>query len=77
MTGDKRWFQTFSYKKVRGTVTFGDGKKAKVLGEGTFTAPRLPTLHNVLLVENLTANLMSISHYVMILVRLYLMKLNA
>ncbi|CAL9021631.1 unnamed protein product [Prunus brigantina] len=61
MTGDKRWFQTFSDKKVRGTVTFGDGKKAKLSGEGTVTAPGLPALHNVLLVENLTANLMSIS----------------
>ncbi|CAL9007919.1 unnamed protein product [Prunus brigantina] len=60
-SGDKRWFQTFSDKKVRGTVTFGDGKKAKVSGEGTVTAPGLPALHNVLLVENLTANLMSIS----------------
>ncbi|XP_028957459.2 uncharacterized protein [Malus domestica] len=61
MTGDKRWFQSFSDKKVRGTVTFGDGKKAKVLGEGTVKAPGLPALHNVLLVESLTANLMSIS----------------
>ncbi|MCI19830.1 gag-pol polyprotein, partial [Trifolium medium] len=42
-------------------VTFGDGAKGKIKGIGKLTGPDLPSLDNVLLVEGLTANLISIS----------------
>ncbi|CAA0832638.1 Unknown protein, partial [Striga hermonthica] len=43
------------------SVTFGDGAKNKVLGIGCLNVPGLPKLKNVLLVQNLKANLLSIS----------------
>ncbi|CAA0813882.1 Unknown protein, partial [Striga hermonthica] len=43
------------------SVTFGDGAKNKVLGVGCLDVPGLPKLKNVLLVQNLKANLLSIS----------------
>ncbi|PNX99239.1 gag-pol polyprotein, partial [Trifolium pratense] len=42
-------------------VTFGDGAKGKIKGIGKLSGPDLPSLDNVLLVEGLTANLISIS----------------
>lgn len=60
MTGDKSWFSSFTATNS-GTVTFGDGKKAKILGRGTVSAPGMPNLENVMLVEDLKANLISIS----------------
>ena len=42
-------------------VFFGDGKKRRVLGKGTFHANALPKLKNVLHVEGLKINLLSIS----------------
>jgi hypothetical protein len=42
-------------------VTFGDGAKGQIKGIGSLIANGLPKLENVLLVEGLTANLISIS----------------
>ena len=42
-------------------VTFGDDVHGKVLGRGLLDVPRLPKLKDVLLVEGLKANLISIS----------------
>ena len=42
-------------------MTFEDGKTSKIIGHGTITSPGLPILNNVLLVEGLKANLLSIS----------------
>ncbi|KAL5581560.1 hypothetical protein UlMin_014002 [Ulmus minor] len=61
MTCDKIFFKTFA-SKDGGSVTFGDGKKCKVLGKYKVELPRLPSLDDVLLVDGLKANLISISH---------------
>ncbi|KAM2204349.1 hypothetical protein ACFX1S_023996 [Malus domestica] len=61
MIGNRKWFDTLIEEKVSGSVTFGDGKKATIIGKGTVKTIGLPELHNVLLVDKLTANLMSIS----------------
>ncbi|XP_010544441.1 PREDICTED: uncharacterized protein LOC104817061 [Tarenaya hassleriana] len=42
-------------------VTFGDGRKGKIIGKGTLDSSALPTLTNVNVVEGLKANLISIS----------------
>ena len=42
-------------------VTYGDGVKGRVLGKGTLNVDGMPKLTNVLLVEGLKANLISIS----------------
>ncbi|KAM7466661.1 hypothetical protein LguiB_014223 [Lonicera macranthoides] len=62
MSGDKNIFT--SLKEFQGgNVTFGDGKNSKIVGKGTVQAPGLPILENVLLVEGLKANLLSISQF--------------
>ncbi|XP_040370263.1 uncharacterized protein LOC112183342 isoform X4 [Rosa chinensis] len=61
MTGEKSWFVSFSSEFTTGSVTFGDGKKAKVMGKGTVNTPGIPNLQNVLFVEGLHANLISVS----------------
>lgn len=42
-------------------VTLGDGARRKIKGIGKLVCPCLPSLNNVLLVEGLTENLISIS----------------
>jgi hypothetical protein len=42
-------------------VTFGDGARGKIIGIGKLIRPRSPILDDGLLVEGLTANLISIS----------------
>jgi len=42
-------------------VTFGNGKKGKIIGTGNLISNDLPYLNNVLLVKGLTTNLISIS----------------
>ena len=44
-----------------GYVSFGDGRKGRVLGKRTLLANGLPKLKSVLHVEGLKANLLSIS----------------
>ncbi|XP_062028686.1 uncharacterized protein LOC133744627 [Rosa rugosa] len=44
------------------SVTFGDGRKASILARGTVNTPGIPNLKNVLYVEGLTTNLISVSH---------------
>ncbi|XP_061993997.1 uncharacterized protein LOC133711945 [Rosa rugosa] len=62
MTGDKTWFTSFEDENTTGSVTFGDGRKANILARGTVNTPGIPNLKNVLFVEGLTANLISVSH---------------
>ncbi|XP_061993684.1 uncharacterized protein LOC133711595 [Rosa rugosa] len=62
MTGDKAWFTSFEDESITGSVTFGDGRKAKILARGTVNTPGIPNLKNVLYVEGLTSNLISVSH---------------
>ena len=60
MTGDRSLFKVFESKKG-GNVTFGDGSKSQIKGKGIISLPRLPDIANVLYVEGLRVNLLSIS----------------
>ncbi|XP_040374637.1 uncharacterized protein LOC121052819 [Rosa chinensis] len=62
MTGDKTWFTSFKDENKTGSVMFGDGRKANILARGTINTPGIPNLKNVLFVEGVTANLISVSH---------------
>ncbi|KAI3461556.1 hypothetical protein Pfo_018219 [Paulownia fortunei] len=60
MTGDKEKLK--GYQSVNeGHVIFEDGEKGRVLGKGVLNVEGLPKLKNVLYVESLKANLISIS----------------
>jgi len=59
MTGDRSLFMFFESKKG-GNVTFGDGIKSQIKGKGTISLPGLPDITNVLYVEGLRVNLLSI-----------------
>ena len=59
MTGEKKYL--IDYQSVSdGHVFFGDGEKGRVLGKRTLLADGLLKLNNVLHVEGLKANLISI-----------------
>ena len=58
--GDRSLFKVFESKKG-GNVTFGDGSKSQIKGKGIISQPRLPDIANVLYVEGLRVNLLSIS----------------
>ena len=60
MTGDRSLFKVFESKQG-GNVTFGDGSKSQIKGKGIISLPRLPDIANVLYVEGLRVNLLSIS----------------
>ena len=60
MTGDRSLFKVFESKKG-GNVTFGDGSKSQIKGKGIISLPGLPDIANVLYVEGLRVNLLSIS----------------
>ena len=60
MTGDRSLFMVFKSKKG-GNVTFGDGSKSQIKGKGIIYLPRLPDIANVLYVEGLRVNLLSVS----------------
>ena len=47
--------------KKGGNVIFGDGSKSQIKGKGIISLPRLPDIANVLYVEGLRVNLLSIS----------------
>ena len=60
MTGDRSLFKVFESKKG-GNVTFGDGSKSQIKGKGIISLPGPPDIANVLYVEGLKVNLLSIS----------------
>ncbi|KAL5578770.1 hypothetical protein UlMin_011212 [Ulmus minor] len=61
MTGDIKQFSNLE-KKIGGNVTFGDNGKGSIIGKGTFGNSSFPSLiEDVLLVENLNYNLLSVS----------------
>ena len=60
MSRDHSLFKVFETKKG-GNVTFGDGSKSQIKGKGTISLPGLPNIVNVLYVEGLRVNLLSIS----------------
>ena len=59
-TGDHSLFKVFESKKC-GNVTFGDGSKSQIKGKGTISLLGLLDIANVLYVEDLRVNLLSIS----------------
>ncbi|XP_073019283.1 uncharacterized protein [Primulina eburnea] len=60
MTGCKD--HLIDYVELRsGHVTYGGGAKGRIAGKGTLNVDGLPNLHNVLYVEGLNSDLMSIS----------------
>ena len=62
MIGDKAMFSTIS-PKDRGYVTFGDNAKGKIVVEGKVGKSPNPTIDDVLLVNDLKHNLLSISQF--------------
>ncbi|XP_022883408.1 uncharacterized protein LOC111400215 [Olea europaea var. sylvestris] len=60
MCGNKALFSTFNDCNG-GVVTFGNGATAPIQGKGSITIAGLPTISNVLYVEGLKSNLLSIS----------------
>ena len=60
MTRDCTLFKVFKSKKG-GNVTFGDGSKSQIKEKGIISLPGLPDIANVLHVEGLKVNLLSIS----------------
>ncbi|XP_073019406.1 uncharacterized protein [Primulina eburnea] len=60
MSGSKEHLIDYVEQKC-GRVTYGGGAKGKIVGNGTLNIEGLPRLHNVLHVERLNSNLISIS----------------
>ena len=66
MTGNKNTFQKLQAKV--GTITFGNDNSSKVLGKGTVTlGSKNATTKDVLLIENMRHNLLSVSQICMLL----------
>ena len=59
-TRDQYLFKVFEFKKG-GNVTFGNGSKSQIKGMGIISLPGLPDIANVLYVECLRVNMLSIS----------------
>ena len=59
MTGDKSKFLRISFKK-EGHVTYGDNNKGRILGRGSIGDENILVIHDVLSVEGLKHNLLSI-----------------
>ena len=60
MTGNKAMFATLQ-PKDGGYVTFSDNSKAKIIGIGSIGKNPFPIIENVLFVEGLKHNLLSIN----------------
>src|SRR3954469_2289113 len=60
MTGRRSMFQDLVLKPA-GEVKFGGDQKGKIIGSGTISTGNSPSISNVLLVEGLAHNLLSIS----------------
>lgn len=60
MTGDKDNLKEF-HKSIEGHVTFGDGQQAQVRGKAILIVAGLPNLKEVIYVEGLRANLISVT----------------
>ncbi|XP_075473355.1 uncharacterized protein LOC142504363 [Primulina tabacum] len=60
MTGSKNYLTEY-VELSNGHVTYGGGAKGRIAGKGTLNVDELPSLHNVLYVEGLNSNLISIS----------------
>jgi len=61
MTWDINNFVTLSRYHEGGTVTFGDDSKGKIIGIGNIKIDSSPLIENVVLVDGLKHNLLSIN----------------
>ena len=61
MTWDINNFTTLSRYHKGGTVTFGDDSKGKIIGTGNIKIGSSSLIENVVLVDGLKHNLLSIS----------------
>ena len=61
MTGDPRLFSNLKKASKESFVTFGDNKKGRILGKGSIGNVSSFLISNVLLVDGLSFNLLSIS----------------
>jgi hypothetical protein len=61
MTENKKWFFSLTLLSHKEYVTFGDGKKGKVLGTDVIKVNDYFTLNDVALVDRLRYNLLSVS----------------
>ena len=63
MTGDPRIFNSINENKSNGidSITFGDNDKGKVKGLDKITISNVLSISNVLLVESLNFNLLSVA----------------
>ncbi|CAM8934576.1 unnamed protein product [Rhodiola kirilowii] len=61
MTSNPQYLINVKPIRKRQFVTFGDGGKGQVIGCGTLKVPDLPELEDILLVDGLKVNLISIS----------------
>ena len=75
MTGDHNLLSTLK-SKDEGTVTFGDNAKGKIIGIGNVGNLKNPFIENVLLVDGLKHNLISISQLCDIGYKVLLIKRN-
>jgi hypothetical protein len=57
ITGDKSLFKKLNEGRGGGNITYGDGSKSKVIGQGIVKILGAPTPQEVLYVEGLKANL--------------------
>jgi hypothetical protein len=64
MTGNKKWFSSFTLLSHKEYVTFGDDKKGKVLGTSIIKVNDYFTLNDVALVDKLRYNVLSVSQLV-------------
>ena len=59
MTGDKSKFLSISFKQ-EGHITYGDNNKGRIVGRGSIGDKDILVIHDVLYVEGLKHNLLSI-----------------
>jgi hypothetical protein len=64
MTENKKWFSNLTPLSRKEYVTFGDGKKGKVLGTDVIKVNDLFTLNDVALMDKLRYNPLSVSQLV-------------
>jgi hypothetical protein len=77
MTGDKKLFSSLTPLSHKEYVTFGDDKKGKVLGTDVIKVNDFFTLNDVVLVDRLRYNLLSVSQLVDAELEVLFHKLNS
>lgn len=76
MTGDRSLFSQLE-ETQDGSATFGDGNSTRIVGKGTIDISKHPKLNDVLYVQGLKHNLLSISKFVIEAMVFTLLRTNA